>query len=186
MKKLVPFFFSFLLLFSLTNLNAQSCSSGPPCIPDCPADQFSSPYQTVDVVVAPGCTLRVTYAWRIACGTWFDYYMAGVEIISFQNCPFASTDVKDIVEYAFAGLLEDNPASFPPTPGNCSITWRAGKGACWEQAGDCIVPCTPLTCCLNSYTVCLDASGTNRTITPTGSVGPPPGSCTGACIDVCN
>jgi len=185
MKKLVPFFFSFFLLLSLTNLNAQ-CSSGSPCIPDCPADQFSSPYQTTDVIIASGCTLRVTYAWRIACGIWFDYYLAGVEIVSFQNCPFAASDVKTIVELAFAGLLEQNPAGFPPTsPGDCSTNWRAGKGACWEQAGDCIVPCTPLVCCLNSYTVCIDGSG-NRVVTPTGVIGPPPGTCTGSCIDVCN
>ena len=185
MKKLVPFLFSFFLLLSFTNLNAQ-CSSGPPCIPDCPADQFS-PIQTIDVEIAPGCTLRVTYASRIACGTYNDYYLSGVRILTFQNCPFAASDVKTIVELAFAGLLDANPANFPPLPpgASCNTNWRAGKGACWEQAGDCIVPCTPLVCCLNSYTVCIDASG-NKTITPTGVIGPPPGSCTGSCIDVCN
>ena len=184
MKKLVPFFFSLFLLFSLTNLNAQSCSSGPPCIPDCPADQFG-PYNTILVGVAPGCTLRVTYASRFACGMYHDYYLAGVEIVTFQNCPFAASDVKTIVEFAFAGLLERNPDNFPPHSPGCNTNWRAGKGACWEQAGDCIVPCTPVTCCLNSYEVCIDGNG-NKTITPTGVIGPPPGSCTGSCIDVCN
>lgn len=183
----------FLMLLLSSSAFAQPCSSGPPCVPDCPADQFG-PYSTIDVAVAPGCTLRITYASRIACGIWYDYYLAGVQFLSVGSCPFPTSDVKATVEAAMAALLDANPSNFPPLltdpPGTCNTNWRAGKGACWEQNGDCIVPCTPLACCLNAYRVCIDNNG-DRVITPLGVIGPPPGSCPIAsggspCVDVCN
>lgn len=169
---------------------AQTCSSGPPCVPDCPADQFG-PYQTIPIIVSPGCTLQVTYASRIACGIWYDYYLAGVQFLDVSGCSFSYSDIKAVVEAALAGLLKVNPANFPPSnPGECNVNWRAGKGACWEQNDDCVVPCTPLACCLNAYQVCMDANG-NKVITDLGKIGPPTDTCPigsggNPCIDVCN
>lgn len=181
-----------LAMFSSSYAQAQ-CSSGPPCEPDCPNTVFG-PYQTIQLTIQPGCVLEVTYASRIACGIWYDYYIAGIQIIQISGCPFSASDVSTILDLATVALLDANPAGFPPsippTGQNCSTNWRAGKGACWEQNGDCLVPCTPTDCCLTAFEVCVDASG-HKTITKLGNISGPPTPCpTGQsgnqCIDVCN
>jgi hypothetical protein len=192
MKKYCILIFVLIGLSGFKQVSAQ-CTSGPPCEPDCPNTIFG-PYQTTTITIQPGCVLEITYASRIACGIWFDYYIAGVQIIQFSGCPFSSGDVAEILEKATIALINQNPAGFPPfipvTGEQCSTTWRAGKGACWEQVGDCLVPCTPTQCCLNAYKVCVDATG-HKTIIPLGNMGGPPVSCpigqSGTqCIDICN
>lgn len=182
------------MVFSANYAHAQCLPEAEePCLPDCPQSLFSA-YQTIQVTIQPGCVLEVTYASRIACGIWYDYYISNVRILQYGCCPFLASDVATILDLATIALMDANPAGFPPsTPSsgqNCSVNWRANKGACWQQIGDCLVPCTPMTdCCLAAFEVCVDANG-NKTITKLGNISNPPAPCPttgdGDCVDVCN
>ena len=137
--------------------------------------------------------LRIGYRWREACNQYYDYY---IEYVSGYGM-YCIADANDpdwinlVLSKAIIFLLEDNPSNFPP-PGNnpCEDNWRVMKGSCWRY--DCIVgtgavepeevldwypldvwygqymePCSTSECCLEKFTVCLDAQG-NRVITHTG------------------
>lgn len=145
-----------------------------PCLPDCFDDHFITPYEqeTFDGILgcdaAGDCEITVTWTYRIACGTWQDIQIMGIE--TSDEC-FDSCDEKDIYQRAVALAVERTlalepdwePNSFP----ECSTIWRVAGGSCraeWQYSliiNEVVVAvrtrletCTNSSCCLQPMTVC--------------------------------
>lgn len=162
----------------------------PPCTPDCFGSPFG-PTQVVVITTASGCTVRVWYASRLACGVWRDVAIQQVEIIG--SCGLSASDLLDEIAN---DLWTNNPMGFPiPDTGTCDTVYRVTKAQCWRMdTTDCdgdtlMLPCGGLGpgCCLVQYEICLDSVGT-KVIRPISASIPadtcivPPGA---RCENVC-
>ena len=175
-----------LILFVLTSDSVFAADSTS-CIPDCPADAFSGEFQ--DVVELPnGCFVRVTWAKRLACGTWHDVLIKTVEPLT-DECGVLS--LPQLLAQASTALLEKNPMAFPPFANGrdtCVVNWRVVKGACWRYSVECgdtvAIPCGLTECCLTPYEVCLDTAG-KRVVTPIGGGSTAECDTLSGCVPVC-
>lgn len=181
-----------------TNVQAQF---GPACLPDCPQSTFTAagvlPPVDLEVPGQPGCTLRVTYGYRNACGIWHDFYIYNIQPIG--NCdPNFLADVNAVVQTATNLLFMSNPpvdqngsTVGPNRPANCHdlecvINWRVIRGSCWRDYGGIYFECQTTTCCLTPYRICRDFCD-NITVENLGAPGG--GVCVtgeGGCVRVCN
>lgn len=201
MKYLFVFFPILLIsLFSTTNTKAQI---NEPCLPDCENSDWIPSYPNLALEIGiPLCntTVFVRYRYRVACNTWYDYY---IETIGSMN-----DEIRDCINNTYGNLnnfmqavteqlIILNPAGFPPqNNGECETNWRVMKGSCWTliyfadvplgpppetisyNYSEMLIPCTTNDCCLEYFTVCLDQNG-NRTITQTGYLPPEDPDCEG-------
>ncbi len=184
------------VLFCSVNVFAQD----EPCKPDCPNSDWQplapAPAQQIVVTIC-GKPITVLYRYRIACNTWYDYYIEKVGSSMF--------DIRDCITNSYGGSLNDfmqevtrqliilNPANFPPTSG-CENNWRVMKGSCWSVGwvmgtGDMppapsgnsfpeeMFPCTTTECCLEFYRVCIENGA--RVITQSGIIPPADPNCQG-------
>lgn len=145
------------------------------CLPDCPADAWSSPPSLLTVTIAPGCVMEISYSHRFACGTWYDYYVNSVVLTSSGGCSFAASDIDEVIDEATIALLANNPQNFPSQCG--AEMWRASAALCWRKDGSSYTPCPPVVCNLTRYTVC------NGVVTQTAT-NYPPVTCTFPCVSV--
>jgi hypothetical protein len=196
-----------ILSYNISTINAQPYMQDP-YLPDCPSDVWipamNQPANTVIVTLCNGAyQLEVRFRYRIACGTWYDYYIEGVgeagssnTLQSVLGSSCYNDDMDAFMRDVSECLLFLNPAGFPPnTNGTCETNWRIMKGSCWATGfffgfdgspspdpenpnqgnyrnwgyRSFAFPCYPdasNNCCLEGYTVCLDAQG-NRYISQT-------------------
>lgn len=162
----------------------------PPCTPDCFGNPFG-PTQVLVITTSSGCTVRVWYSSRLACGVWRDLAIQQVEIIG--SCGLSATDLLDEITNK---LWTSNPMGFPvPDTGTCDTVYRVTKAQCWRMdSTDCdgdtlMLPCGGVGpgCCLVQYEICLDSVG-NKIVRPFAASIPvdtcvvPPGA---RCENVC-
>lgn len=134
--------------------------------------------------------MSVEYAWRIACGIWYDYSIERVGGMPY-SCVQSLGGVDQLLRKVSELLIIANPAGFPPlNKGECETNWRVLKGSCWRPDialgvpvmpgsvadPDIFYPCSPTDCCLEHYTVCIDQNG-DRIITNTGYLPPEDPEC---------
>jgi hypothetical protein len=187
MQSLIATLFLLVALVIAPNLTAQV---PPPCTPDCFGSPFG-PTQVIVITTASGCTVRVWYASRLACGVWRDVAIQQVEIIGY--CGLSASDLLDEIAN---DLWTSNPMGFPvPDTGTCDTVYRVTKAQCWRMdTTDCdgdtlMLPCGGLEsgCCLVQYEICLDSVGT-KVVRPISASIPvdtcivPPGA---RCENVC-
>lgn len=138
----------FLLLFCIICLNQELKAQHvfDPCSPDCetdlwiPANNLPALQITINI---PGCgNVTVGYRYRFACGTWYDYYLEYVAVLSgptnLNTClaGYYGGDMALLLQIATEQLIIQNPANFPPnTPNDCEQNWRVLKGSCWFYDG---------------------------------------------------
>ena len=131
------------------------------CKPDCDSSDFG-PTRTILLQTPDGCTMRVQYVTRNACGIYNDVGIISVELITPCGYP---ADPATMLQWASDALIESDQTGFGlPDTGTCETTWRVVKGACWEVQIDCdhdslYVPCDTLACCLTPIEVCRDSTG---------------------------
>lgn len=205
----------FLLMISVTNTEVKSQGgTSAPCLPDCPNDVFIPLYPAPPAVASIqvcGITLQVEYRTRVACNTWYDFYLEAVTdnpaIPGDQLATVLATcfggDINALLQAITEQMIIDNPMNFPPTSSGCEVNWRVMKGSCWRvdnqanynpdspapiSADSWIAPCEGTNCCLEGFEVCIDING-NRTITPGGYETPADPTCSQDpnpdCVPVC-
>ena len=156
------------------------------CKPDCDTSEFGST-QKITLILPSGCVVRVDYAIRKACETFYDLGIAKIEVIG--NCPIS--DPKSILDEVTEALLNENPMNFPlPDTNECLYSWRVVKGACWTWELDCdhdtvYVPCDSVACCLTPVEVCRDEFGTIKVTPLPGYTTAPCDSTLVGCEPVC-
>jgi hypothetical protein len=180
---------------------AVQAQNGPACLPDCPQSLFTPagylPPIDLEVPGQPGCTLRVTYGYRNACGVWHDFFIYNIQAIG-SCAPGFLADPNAVVQTATTLLFMSNPpvnpgggTVGPPKPNcgdvSCVTNWRVIKGSCWRSyPGGIYYECQTTACCLQPYQICRDYCD-NITVTSFGAGGG--GDCsTGeqGCVSVCN
>lgn len=173
--KNIRFFFSCLAVAIISiiivhNSTVSQVSAQCPPPPDCFSDLFV-PGPPI-VIVDGGCTITVTWCWRIACGIWNDFVITS--ITSSGICPGALTSLQ-IQEEALKEAIKQNPwgATIPPCPQQSQVTWRLSKLACvaeYEIIGSggmtLLWPCEPVSYCWEMLTSCYEFNpiNGNRTI----------------------
>lgn len=170
----------------------QKATAQTGCLPDCPQDLFG-PTQYITMEICPGVFVDVRYSSRIACNTWYDYYIEDVPSHIPGSCIDALGGISGVLEKITEMLIIANPAGFPPLmPNDCEPNWRVMKGSCWQPdvlvpvpitppppgqsmsntpSIDLLTPCTVIDCCLEMFMVCLDQNG-DRIVTCTGYLPP--------------
>lgn len=178
-----------LVVITLSALNVSAQGVPPPCVPDCFGNPFG-PTQKIVFTTPGGCTVRVWYSWRIACGLYRDLAIQKIEILGSCGQP-SSMLMDDITEHLFL----TNPMGFPePDTAECDTLYRVTRRQCWRRdTVDCdgdtlMLPCSSgPSCCLVRYEVCLDSAG-NKTARPFAAevlidtcIVPPGATCENVC-----
>lgn len=150
----------------------------PPCVPDCPETPFSSPPDSLRLLLmgcSGPCYVQVFYVHRRACGYWQDVQIVRMEMSSgCDGCSDAS-----IYHQALLAIMDVNAMGFDPELSGCASTWRVTQGGCWSDWEYYVVnptmgivdtirvlePCTLTECCLQSMTVCKTVNPKTITIT---------------------
>ncbi|MEM0999969.1 MAG: hypothetical protein AAGN35_23145 [Bacteroidota bacterium] len=195
--RLLAFVFGAFILFAAGSSAVQAQTA---CLPDCFNDDFTPKgfLDPIDLEVPgqPGCFLRVTYGYRLACGIWHDFYIYDIEVIGECNGSFLA-DINAVVQTATTLLFMSNPpvdkvgtTVGPPKPAcgevACVTNWRVIQGACWQfGVNEKYFACEQTTCCLQPYQICRDFCD-NITVTSFGGFG---GNCESSgpgCVPVCN
>lgn len=131
--------------------------------------------------------IKVTFYYRIACGTWKDVQVTKVERM---NPICNSYTMAQLVHWASEEVIKRNdPMNWTPILNTdpCETQYRAVSSSCWKADPfdpDVFVQCPSSGCCLTEYTVCV-IDGTRqitqgKTTMPVVGCGPDP-----ACELVC-
>lgn len=162
MKKII--FLSFLLIVSFSHLKAVPWT----CYPDCIDDKFQFNLDP-EIMQIGGCTITVNFGYRIACETWYDYCITGINLSPDPDNPTAcdNLEVNQLMHMVMVMLIQRNPANFPkPTkPGDCATSWRINRGLCWRffpsstNDDKHLGMCDIVECCLTWYRICMDNYG---------------------------
>lgn len=189
-----------LLVFALTFAGAgPGLAQLDPCEPDFPETPFG-PLQNHTITLPGNCQIQVTYATRLAGGTFQDLYIEFIQTVPTPPSPacqmYWNMSAKDLLWIVTQEMADDNPMGFTkPAPG-CAVDWRVIKGACWFRAFDLSNGrysssyCEESVCCLEAYEVCFDDCGAVTSFDPQ-SIYPPGGVCQagqtepGACEPTC-
>lgn len=148
---------------------SEPCEEKPPapCVPDCPFDEFEKRTPlTIVLTNCPGCTVKVQYATRIACGKFQDIQVLAIDYLSNQ-CQ-QTCDIDKIYKNVIGALIAINQMNFEPFDyPDCDTTWRIANGACWGKEilyfiSDGVTyreicryhPCEYSGCCLQQLQVC--------------------------------
>lgn len=178
--KNLRFFFSSLAVAIISiiivhNSTISQVSAQCPPPPDCFSDLFV-PGPPI-VIVDGGCTITVTWCWRIACGILYDGVITSITYSGI--CP-GTLSPSQIQEEAIREIARINPwgVVIPPCPQQSEIIWRVGKLACVAEyeiigSGGWILlwPCEPQSRCWETYTACyvINPINGNRVIQITKS-----------------
>jgi hypothetical protein len=175
-----------------------------PCKPDCPNSDWQplapAPAQQVVVTIC-GKPITISYRYRIACNTWYDYYIEGIGagMWDIRDC-ITNTygNLNNFMQEVTRQLIILNPANFPPLGNGCEDNWRVMKGSCWTvdwvlggvempaspppglNFPEIAYPCTTTECCLEFYRVCIENG--QRVITQSGIIPPADPNCQGRYI----
>jgi hypothetical protein len=144
------------------------------CLPDCYNDPFQPEQETV-ITLPSGCVLRVRYATREACNTYYDLGIVEYEKVS-GDCSGGPDVLLDEIAEAIFKL---NPMGWEPglplSQDSCWTYWRVTTSTCWwdsvNACGDTLaLPCDTADCCLSSFEVCADSGATYiSSVTKTGA-----------------
>lgn len=151
------------------------------CTPDCSDDKWNEIKElTVVSDICPGCTINVSYTWRIACNNYQDVQIVKFEVLN-DNCQDCSPE--KLYQMALEEIIRNNEMLFKPRiPGDCSSLWRVAQASCWavwryyyddglKEKGyvDVYELCKKIGCCLQKVEVCLDKDG-KYIVTPIGNI----------------
>ena len=149
---LIGAFAALMICLAPTSLSAQTTVET--CLPDCDTIPWSAPAKTL-VNVGSNCWLRITYAYRTACG-WNDVTITSMEMFG-AGC--AGRTAKEFLSKSLDVLLLQNPMGWSiPDQDSCLLDdYRFIRPACWENLWDSVwVPCDSVGCCITYFDYCRD------------------------------
>jgi hypothetical protein len=138
-------------------------SQGPNkfCIQDTCAEPWGLT-QTIQLQLANGCWVEVSYAMRNGCGINPSYCILGFRMLTPQ-CSW--TSLKNLFGNIEQLLITANPLGVPPpAPGTCRAPIPVVKPTCWKRdttfCNDTVYTfCDMHVCCVTYYGLCADFSG---------------------------